>query len=89
MNKAQQERVRKIQQAMLPLIGDVRFQSFMDEVQEQQKAAVLDACTDRIVSSDRLTIAALGEVRAYEGLISFYLSQVDSAQQVAESQAQE
>lgn len=68
-------RMKKIQEAMVPLIGDSRFQSFMDEVEQQQKAAMLDACNERVIANDRLTLATLGEVRAYDGLLSFYHAQ--------------
>lgn len=82
MSKRAQERMKKIQQAMMPLVGDIRFQTFMEEVEQQQKAAMLDACNERVVANERLTLAAIGEVRAYDGLISFYQSQIEAAEQM-------
>lgn len=87
MSTRAQERMKKIQQAMLPLVGDTRFQAFMEEVEQQQKAAMLDACQERVVASDRLTLAALGEVRTYDGLISFYQAQLEQAEQLREMAA--
>lgn len=87
MSTRAQERMKKIQQAMLPLVGDTRFQAFMEEVEQQQKAAMLDACQERVVASDRLTLAALGEVRTYDGLISFYQAQLEQAEQLREAAA--
>lgn len=74
------ERMKRIQEAMLPLIGDSRFQAFIEEVEQQQKAAMIDACNERILLSDRLTLATIGEVRAYQGLVDFYQSQVEQAE---------
>lgn len=73
-------RMKRIQQAMLPLIGDSRFSSFMDEVEQQQKAAVIDACNERVIASERLSLATIGEIRAYDGLITFYQSQLDQVE---------
>lgn len=84
MSTRAKERMLRIQQAMLPLVGDTRFQAFMEEIEQQQKAAMLDACQERVVASDRLTLAAIGEVRAYDGLISFYLAKMEEAEQLRE-----
>ncbi len=81
LNKRALARMKKIQQAMLPLIGDTRFQSFMEEIAEQQKAAMMDACNERVIANERLTMATLGEVRAYDGLLSFYQAQQIQAEQ--------
>ncbi len=88
MSKRAQERMRKIQQAMMPLVGDIRFQTFMAEVEQQQKEAMRDACMERVTASDRLTLAALGEVRTYDGLISFYQGLVEQAEQAQEQVAE-
>lgn len=80
MNKRARERMQQIQQAMMPLVGDVRFQYFMRVVKDQQQAAMLDACSDRVIVSERLSLAALGEVRAYDGLISFFEAQAAQAE---------
>lgn len=87
MSKRAKERMAKIQQAMMPLVGDIRFQTFMEEVEQQQKAAMLDACNERVVANDRLTLAAIGEVRTYDGLISFYQAQIEALEQAREQPA--
>lgn len=81
MKNSAKERMQRIQQAMAPLIGDARFQAFMEEVEEQQKAAMLDACSERVLANERLTLATIGEVRAYDGLLSFYRSQTEQLEQ--------
>lgn len=75
-----QLRMKRLQDSMLPLIGDSRFQVFMEEVEQQQKAAMIDACNERVVANERLTLATLGEVRAYDGLISFYQAQLEAVE---------
>ena len=77
MKKSQAQRVKRIQEAMIPLIGDSRFQEFVEEVREQQKGAIADAVSERVVSSERLSLAAIGELRFYENILSFYDSQVE------------
>ena len=79
MNKAQAERVKRIQEAILPLRGDTRFQEFIEEIRQQQKAAIADACSERVVASQRLSMAVVGEIRTYDSILSFYDSQVEQA----------
>ncbi len=69
-----QEKRRRIEQAMFPLVGDTRFQAFMEVVREQRDVAVQDAVSDRVVASERLLNVALGEIRCYESLLSIYES---------------
>ena len=80
MSKAQKERLQRIRQAMTPLFGDTRFQSFIEEIRQMQQAAMIDACNERVVASERLSLAALGEVRAYQGIIDTYQGHVDAAE---------
>jgi len=72
MNPA--EKRRRMEQAMYPLCGDVRFQGFMELVREQMDVAVEDAVSDRVIANDRLLNAALGEIRCYKSLIAVFES---------------
>lgn len=66
------ERSDRLQQAMFSLIGNDAFNTFMDELREQQHAAVMDSINDKVVANERLTLTALGEIRAYQGIIGMY-----------------
>lgn len=66
------EKNHRIQQAMLPLVNDGRFVAFIDEVREQMDTATEDAVTDRVLANERMLSVALGEIRAYKGIISVY-----------------
>jgi hypothetical protein len=74
-------RQAKLRDAMLPLLADPRFAVFMDEVADQQRVAMLDACHERTVANDRLLSTALGEVRAYQGILDLYNSYKEQAEQ--------
>lgn len=67
-----QERSDRLQRAMFSLIGNDAFNTFMDELREQQHAAVMDSINDKVVANERLTLTALGEIRAYQGIIGMY-----------------
>lgn len=81
-------RMKRIQESMVPLIGDSRFQAFMSEVEQQQQAAMMDACNERVLANDRLTLATLGEVRTYDGLLSFYRAQIEAMETAMEPAAE-
>ena len=66
---------------MQSLIGTPAFDDFIDEVRLMRDAAMLDACSDKVVANERLSLAALGEVRAYTGLIDCYDSYKESLDQ--------
>lgn len=66
------ERSDRIQQAMFQLVGNEAFAAFIDELREQQHAAVMDAMNDKVIANERLSMAAMGEIRAYEAIIATY-----------------
>lgn len=66
------ERSERLQNAMATLIGNEAFGAFIEELREQQHAAVLDSINDKVIANERLGLAALGEIRAYEAIISMY-----------------
>jgi hypothetical protein len=66
------ERSDRIAQSMFRLIGNDAFQTFIDELREQQRAAMLDSVNDAVVGNDRKSLVAAGEIRAYEAIIGMY-----------------
>jgi len=74
-------RQRRLRDSMVSLIGDERFKTFMEEVAEMQRMAMLDACNDRVVANERLLATALGEVRAYQAILDCYQGFIDQAEQ--------
>ncbi len=73
---------RQIEQAIFPLVGDTRFQSFMEVVRDQLEVAVEDAVSDRVIANDKTLAIALGEIRCYKAILSVY----ENFQQQAESE---
>jgi len=68
----QKERSDKLQQAMFRLVGNDAFQEFIEQVRELQRNAMLDLINDAVVKDERLSLAAVGEIRAYETIASLY-----------------
>lgn len=87
-----EQRARKLELAMFPLITDDRFDAFLDTVKELRDEAVSFAISHDSVKSDRATLSSLGEVRAYTdilGIAENYRMQLEAkAEQQAEEQAQ-
>jgi len=82
------ERSDRLQNAMATLIGNEAFGAFIDELREQQRAAMLDSMSDKVIASDRLSMAAVGEMRAYEGVISMYDDFVQTKLAQADAEAE-
>ena len=82
------ERSERLQNAMATLIGNDAFAAFIDELREQQRAAVLDACNDKVIASERLSMAAIGEIRAYEAVIAMYEDFVQTKLAQADAEAE-
>lgn len=72
-----------IRGAMAQLVHDHRFGEFINIVREQREIAIEDLCLERTMASDRLTLGAIGEIRAYKSIISAYDEFVDQPQQDA------
>lgn len=70
--KQRQERDRQLRAAMSELVRDPRFEHFIDHLRDQREAAINDACLDSVVASQRASMAAIGEIRAYTGIIAAY-----------------
>lgn len=67
-----QERSDRLQRAMFQLVGNEAFAAFIEELREQQHSAVMDAMNDKVIANERLSMAAIGEIRAYEAIIATY-----------------
>lgn len=75
-------RQRRLELAMFPLIGDDRFTTFLETVRELKEDAVQFAVSNDSVKSDRATLSALGEIRAYTdilGIAENYKLQLEAA----------
>lgn len=66
------ERSDKLQAAMYRLVGNDAFQEFIDQIRELQRNAMLDLINDAVVKDERLSLAAVGEIRAYEMIAGLY-----------------
>lgn len=66
---------RRMESAVFPLVGDPRFQDFMELMAQLKDEAIEFACSHDAVTSSRATLAALGEVRTYRNILSIYENQ--------------
>lgn len=85
------DRQRRLEEALYPLIGDPRFDTFLSEVRQLRDAAVDFAITHESVKSDRATLSALGEVRAYTDLLNIaenYKAQLEARMEQEAEQAE-
>lgn len=65
-------REQAIRGAMAQLIHDTRFAEFINVIREQREIAIEDLCSERVMASERLTLGAIGEMRAYKSIIAVY-----------------
>lgn len=70
--KQRQERDRQLRVAMSELVMDQRFEQFINHLRDQREAAINDACLDSVVANQRASMAAIGEIRAYNCIIAAY-----------------
>jgi hypothetical protein len=83
------EKSARLQQAMYRLVGNDAFTDFVEEIRELQRNAMIDAISDLVVKDDRLTTAALGEIRAYEAIAGLYEDFLQQHAQRAEIEAEQ
>lgn len=81
------ERTETLQSAIARLAPNDAFQDFIDSLREIQRNTMLDLMNDVTVGDEKLTAAAIGELRAYEALINLFDDYV--ATQMAQADAQE
>lgn len=76
----------RIKHAMSSLVRSPDFKAFIDILRENREIAIEDACNDGVIASQRMSMAAIGEVRAYKAIISIYdeyMAQVADGQDAA------
>jgi hypothetical protein len=73
--------------AMSGLVLDERFGEFIDLLRDQKDTVVADACLDAVVKCPRASMAAIGEIRAYNTIISTYEDFLDRAAEPIQEQA--
>lgn len=61
-----------LDQSLLQLCGDARFQNFMQLMRDSRDAVSADLCSDEIIGDERKTMAAIGELRCYQHLLDVY-----------------
>jgi hypothetical protein len=64
------EKRELVSESLRQLGGDPRFQSFLEAVQTMRNEAIRAACADKVLRSRGKTVAALGEIRAYEDILA-------------------
>jgi hypothetical protein len=70
--KQRAKRDAEIKVAMANLIQNQHFAAFIDVLREMREVSIEDACLDTTVASQRASMAAIGEIRAYKSIISVY-----------------
>lgn len=73
-------RQQQIHNSIIGLATDPRFRDFIEMIEDQKEISMEDALNDRVISNERLTLAALGEVRCYKNIISTYDAIVEAAE---------
>lgn len=66
------ERSERLKVSVQRLVGNDAFQDFIESLREIQHNTMLDLLNDAVVKDERLTTAAVGELRAYEAIINLY-----------------
>lgn len=66
------ERTERLKTSVQRLLSNDAFQDFIESLREIQHNTMLDLMNDAVVKDDRLTTAAVGELRAYEAIINLY-----------------
>lgn len=80
-HRQRQAREAQIKGAMSELISNPNFQAFIELLKSQREAVIEDACTESTVASQRASMAAIGELRAYKSIISIYDEAISQAEE--------
>lgn len=87
-SKAQANRDRMVE-AMTPLALLPAFQSWIEVLRQTKESAVQYMINHTAVASDRETLAAIGEVRAYSAIIQDFEAQREQLEQQAQIAAEQ
>lgn len=74
----------RLRGAMASLIPNSNFTEFMRTVQELREQAVTYAVNHQTLADERKTIAALGEIAAYDDILAVYRQHLDGAIEAAQ-----
>ena len=77
----QYEADQQIANSIKSLAGDTRFQDFVELVRRERDEAMLLLIHDETVKDDRLTMAAIGTIRAMQQIIDHYEYMLTNLQQ--------
>jgi hypothetical protein len=77
----------QIASAMAELVMNEHFRLFIDMIRQQKENAVGDSCTDAVIASQRLSMAAIGEIRCYTSIIEKYDEMLEAAQDLRDRQS--
>jgi ClpP class serine protease len=62
----------ELEQAIIQLSGDPRFQLFIEQIEEQKNMALAEAVANDNIGDGRVVSGYLGEIRAYLDIIAVY-----------------
>lgn len=65
-------RAEQLRHAMSNLATNSHFADFISLLREMKETSVEDACRDATVASQRASMAAIGEIRAYKQILDTY-----------------
>ncbi len=76
--KQREKRAHQIKAAMTDLAHDARFQAFIEQCRNDREVVMFDLCNDAVVADQRASMAAVGEIRCYNNIISTYESLLET-----------
>jgi hypothetical protein len=85
--KQRQAKQQLLKGAMSGLVHDPRFAEFIDLLRDQRETVMLDACLDVVVKCPRASMAAIGEIRCYNTIISTFEDFLESPQDEVQDHA--
>ncbi len=65
-------REARIKDAMSSLVQNPNFVGFIDVLRDCRENAIQDACKESVIASQRQSMAAIGEIRAYGEIIGLF-----------------
>lgn len=70
--KAREQHEASLRDAMVNLLRNPHFADFIGELRDMRENAIMDSLNDAVADSDRLTLVAKGEIRAYTEIVRLY-----------------
>jgi len=65
-------RQRAFQEAMAGLVMDGRFTHVIDVIREYREMTIRNLFEGNVIGNERATLACIGELRAYDSILSIY-----------------